>query len=106
DIVKLAVADVDERRDHAAQVQQGVHLHRSLGRAKRRPVEQAQTKIDRGGVQRIDTGIEVQHCRVLGIQDLGASYKSLSQCVVDAPVARVQRVGQSRAGWRCLQAHV
>lgn len=41
-VVQLALADVDERRDRAAQVQQRVQLDGRLGRAKRRPVEQAQ----------------------------------------------------------------
>jgi hypothetical protein len=40
--VQLAVADVNERGDRAAQVQQRVQLDGGLGRAKRRPVEQAQ----------------------------------------------------------------
>jgi len=50
DIVQFAVADVNKRGDRAAQVQQGVQLHGGLGRAKRRPVEQAQAQIDGGGV--------------------------------------------------------
>ena len=39
DIVQLAVGDVDEARDVAAQIQQCVHLHRGLGRAEMRPWE-------------------------------------------------------------------
>ena len=86
-----------------AQVQQRVQLDGGLGRAKRRPVEQAQAQIDGGGVQRIDTGIEIQHRRLLGIQRPGAGDQPLSQCMVDAPVAQVQRIGQRRASRGRLQ---
>ena len=59
DVVQLAVADVDEGGDRAAQVQQRVQLDGRLGRAKRRPVEQAQAQVDGGGVQRIDGVVEL-----------------------------------------------
>jgi len=39
-VVQLAVRDVDEARDVAAQIEQGVHLHRRLGSAKVRPRKQ------------------------------------------------------------------
>ncbi len=41
-VVQLAIADVDECGDRAAQVQQRVQLDRGLGRAKRRPVEKTE----------------------------------------------------------------
>ena len=44
DVVQLAVADVDERGNRPAQVQQGVQLDGGLGRSKRRPFEQAQAR--------------------------------------------------------------
>ena len=37
DVVQLAVRNVDEAWDVAPQVEQGVHLHRRLGRAEMRP---------------------------------------------------------------------
>ena len=88
DIVQLAVADVDARRDRAAQVQQRVQREGRLGGAKRRPVAQAQAEIDGGGVQRIDARIEIQHRRLVGVQRPGAGDQPLSQGMVDAPVAR------------------
>jgi len=105
-VVQLAVADVDERRNGAAQVQQRVQLDGGLGRAKRRPVEQAQAQIDGGGIQCVDADVQFQHRRLLGIQRPGARDQSLSQCMVDAPVAQVQCIGQRRASWRRLQSHV
>lgn len=41
DLVHLAVADVDEGRNRAPEVQQGMQLDGCLGFAKRRPLEQA-----------------------------------------------------------------
>ena len=105
-VMQLAVADVDERRDRAAQVQQRVQLDGRLGRAKRCPLEQAQAQIDGGCVQRIDAGIEVQHRGLLGIQRPGPGDQALGQRVIDAPVALVQRIGQRRASRRRLQPHV
>jgi hypothetical protein len=47
DVVRLAVADEDERWDGAAQVEQGVQFDGGLGRAERRPREYRQAQIDR-----------------------------------------------------------
>jgi len=105
-VVQLAVADVDERGNGAAQVQQRMQFDGGLGRTKWRPVEQAQAQIDGGGVQRIDARIEFQQRRLLGIQRSGPNDQPLSQRVIDAPVASVQRIGQCRASRRRLQPHV
>lgn len=51
DLVHFAIADVDKRWDGASQIQQGMEFDRALGTAKRCPIEQAQAKVDRGGVQ-------------------------------------------------------
>ena len=53
-IVHLAVGDVDEGWNIAAQIEQGVHLHRRLRRAEVRPRKDRQTEIDRGRVQGVD----------------------------------------------------
>src|SRR5208282_21428 len=50
DLVHLAVADMDEGRDVAAQVEQRVQLDRLLVRAKRRPREYRQAQIDGGRI--------------------------------------------------------
>ena len=59
DVVQLAVGDVDEGGDAAAQVQQRVQLDGGLGRAKRRPREQGQAQIDGGGVERVDGFVQL-----------------------------------------------
>ena len=106
DVMQLAIADMDEGRDRASQIEQRVQLDGSLGGAERRPVEQVQAQIDGGGVERIDTGIEFQHGRLLGVECLGAGDQPLCQGVVDAPVTQVQRIGQRRARRRRRDPHV
>ena len=106
DVVEFAVADVNERGNGTAQVQQRVQLDGGLGRTKRRPVEQAQAQVDGGGVQGVHTGIEIEHRWLLGIQGSGPHDQPLRQRMVNPPVARVQRIGQRRACWGCLQTHV
>lgn len=46
DVMQLAVRDVDEAGDVAAQIQERVHLHGGLGRAEMRPGKHRQTKIE------------------------------------------------------------
>ena len=106
DLVHLAVADVNESGDGATQVQQRMHLHRRFGGAKRRPIEQAQTQIDSGGVQRVDGSIQIDVQRVFGVETSGALYQPHGQFVIDAPVSKVQRIGQRRTRWHTLHAHV
>jgi len=59
DIAQFAIADMAESGDGHSQIQQRMHLHGGLGGAKRRPIEQTQTQDDGRGVQRVDTGIQV-----------------------------------------------
>ena len=53
-LMHFAVGNVNERGDVAAQINLGVHLHRSLGGAEMRPRKDAQRKIDGRRVERID----------------------------------------------------
>ena len=118
DVVQLAIADVNEGPDGAAQVQQRVQLDRRLGRtngprpATRRPVEQTQAQVDGGGVQRVDSRVELDAQRIVGVQRTGAHNQARGQFVtgwpraIDAPVALIQRLPQRRARGDCLQFHV
>ena len=51
--MRLAIADVDERRNVAAQVEQGMQFHRRLGGTKARPREDGEAQIDGGGIERV-----------------------------------------------------
>ena len=51
DVAQLAVGEVDEAGNFAAQVQQRMHLHCGLGGAKQRPRKERQTQVDGGRIQ-------------------------------------------------------
>jgi hypothetical protein len=53
-IVQLAVRDVNETRDIAAQIEQRMHLHGGLGGPEMRPGEPRQAQVDGRGIQRVD----------------------------------------------------
>src|SRR5712691_8439378 len=55
DLVHLAITNVDEGGDVAAQIQQRVQLDGRLGQAERRPRKYRQTEIDGRGVECIDS---------------------------------------------------
>ena len=92
DIGHLAFADVDKSRDRTAQIQQRVQLYRRLGAAERCPIEQAQTQVDGGRVQGVDSGIELQPSLLLGIEIASPSDQAHGQRVINTPVALVQRI--------------
>ncbi len=123
DVAHLAIADVNEGRDRATvstsqarkslenclplvQVQQRVHLHRCPGSAKRRPIEQAQTQVDSRRVQRVDSRIEFQPGRLLGVKIASMQNQAHRQGVIDVPIALVQCVRERGSGRNTAQAHV
>ncbi len=106
DVAQLAVADVNKGRNRTAQVQQRMHLHCRLGRAKRRPVEQTQTQVDGGRIQRVDRRVQRKPRGFFGIQVAGAHDQTHRQCMINAPVAQVQCVRERGAGGYAAQAHM
>jgi hypothetical protein len=109
--VHLAVADVNEAGNAAAQIQQGVQLDRRFGGAKRCPRKQRQAKIDGGGVQRIDGRFEPAQQMaaefVACVQRCGGADQVLSQFGKDLPRACGIGVGQGVArDTLATQAHV
>jgi len=104
-IVHLAVADVDEGWDGAAQVQQGVHLHGGLGGAKRCPVEQAQTQVDGGRVQCVHSVLEFEPEVFVQVKLARSSNQHGGQVCPDAPVARLVGIGQGRTMRRMSKTH-
>ncbi len=104
-VVELAVGNMDEARDIAAQVQQRVHLHRGLGCAEMRPRKDRQTKIDRRRIECIDRAGEVEPQILVEVQLPGLDDQSLSQLRVDPPIACLIGIGQRRAAHRIAKAH-
>jgi len=105
DLVHLAVADVDEGRNGAPEVQQGVQLDGCLGFAKRRPLEQTQTQIDGGGVQGVDRVLEIEPQVLVQIKLASAPDQNRSQVGPDSPVARLVGIGQGGAVNALAKSH-
>ena len=87
DLVHLAIADADECRNGASQVQQGMDLDGSLGFSKRGPVEQAQAQIEGGGVQRVDRVLELQPLVLVQVKLASAKDQNCGQVGSNAPIA-------------------
>ena len=94
DLVRLAIGDVNETGNIAAQVPQGVQLDSRLGRAKRRPGEYRQTQVDGAGIEGVHRGIEFQSKRLPQIQGTSQANQMLCEVGIDLPRARGVCVGQ------------
>src|SRR6266478_148445 len=106
DVVQFAIADVEKRRDVAAQVQQRVQLDGRLGRAKRRPSKYRQAQVDGAGIQSVNRVFEIDAKRFPGIKTTGDGDERLGKVGVDAPVPALVGIGQSTARHPALDAHV
>ena len=95
--MQFAVADVQERGDVAAQVQERVQLDRRLGRAKRRPRKHRQAQVDGAGIQSVDRLFEIDTKGLRGIETTSDGNERLGEVGVDAPVATLVGIGQSVA---------
>ena len=104
--MQLAVGDVDEAGDVAAQIDQCMKLDRRLGRAKRCPGKQRQAQIDRRGIQRVDGILQVHAEGLVHIELARDPDQVLRELGIDAPVARFVRIGQGAAGHRCADPQV
>jgi hypothetical protein len=106
DLVHLSVADVDKRWDCAPQVQKRVQLESAFGFAKRSPIEQAQTQIDRGCVQRVKGVLQVESDQVRVAVELACTAnQQYSDVRPNAPIARFVGIGQRRAMNAVTQSH-
>lgn len=105
DLVRLAIADVDEGGNRAPEVQQGVQLDGCLGFAKRRPVEQAQAQIDGGGIQCVDRVLEIEPQVLVQIKLASTPDQNCSQVGPDSPVARLVGVCQGGAVNAVAKSH-
>ena len=97
DLVSLAVADVNECRDGAAQVQKGVQFDSRLVGAKRCPRINRQAQIYRRGIEGVDGCIQVDRHRVLGIQRARHGDQVLREVGVDLPRPGCIGIGQGVA---------
>ncbi len=106
DVAQLAVGDVDEAGNVAAQVQQRMHLHRGLGGAKQRPGKEQQTQVDGGRIQRVSRVLQLDAKVVARIELACLLDQALGEFGVDTPVSHLVGIGQRRAFDLLPQAHV
>jgi hypothetical protein len=107
DLVSLAVADVNECGDGAAQVQKGVQFDSRLVRAKRCPRINRQAQVYRRSVEGLDGCIQVDRQRVFGIQGTRHGDQVLRKVGVDLPRPSCIGIGQGVARNRlAAQTHV
>ena len=100
------IADVNERGDVAAQIEQRVQPYRCLALLKRRPWEHGQGQIDRRGVERIDGVLQVDPEGFVDIQWPSDADQALGEVGVDAPIAHGVGIGQRVARHRRAHAEV
>ena len=100
-IAPLALADVNEAGNGPTQIEQRVQLDRSLGRAKRRPIEQPQTQVD--GARSQGIGIDIA-CDV-HIELIGTTDQDRGEVDSDTPVAPLVGSGQHGAAHCLMQSH-
>jgi len=105
-VVQLAVRDVDEGWNAAPQVEQGMHLHRRLGRAEMRPGKDRQAQVDGRRVERVHGFVKIEPQAVADVEPSGLSDQPLSEVGMDAPVACLVGVRQRRAPHGLAKAHV
>src|SRR5713226_6742456 len=106
DLVHLAITDVDESWNVAAQIQQRVQLDGRLGRTERRPRKYRQTEIDGRRVERIDGLLQFDTEGFLHVQTPGDTDQTLGEIGVDAPVAHGVGMGQRIASHRRTNSEV
>lgn len=106
DVVKFSVADMDERGDGAAKVQQRMQFDSALGAPEASPTEQAQTQVDGGGIQCVDCRVQIHGQRFVRIQLSRPHDQLLGQRGVDAPVALFVDVGQGAAPDRAAESEM
>jgi len=97
DLVHLAVADVNECGDGAAQVQQGVQFDSRFVRSKRRPGINRKAQVYRYSVEGVNRCVQVDRQRVLGIQGPRHGNQVLREVGVDLPRASCIGNGQGVA---------
>ena len=100
DLVRLAVGDVDEGRDTAANIQQRMQLDRGFGLAKRGPGIDRQAQIDGGGVEGVNSGVQIEGQWLAGVERAGDANQMLGEVGVDLPrpgrVRLSQRIARDR----------
>ena len=105
-VAELAVRNMDESWDVAAQVEQRMKLDGGLGGTEQRPRENGKAQVDGRGVEREDGVVEFQAQLFLGIERTRDADQLLGKLRIDPPVALFVGVGQRVARDLSANAHV
>src|SRR5882672_10023222 len=106
DLMHLAITDVEEGGNVAAQIQQRVQLDGRFGQAERRPRKYRQTEIDGCGIERVDCLPQFDTEGFPHIQTPGDRDQALGEIGVDTPVAHGVGMGQRVASHRRTNSEV
>ena len=105
-VCQLPVADMDKSRNIALQIQKRVQLYSRFRSAKWGPIEQAQAKIYRCRVERVNRLVQVGQWFLFGVELSCFEDQSYRKCVINSPESRVQCIRQGRAIRNTLDPHV
>ena len=98
DFVHLAVADVNESWNVAAQVEQRMHFDCGFCLTKARPGEDAQAQVDGRGIERVDRLFQLHRKAVAGVKRSGGLNQAHREIRKDAAVALLVGIGQCAFG--------
>jgi hypothetical protein len=105
-VVRLAVINMQKRRDIAAQVDLRVQLDGCLGALKVSPRKQCQAQIDGGGVERVGRVLKVSAERLACVELACLPDQALGEGSIETPVALLVGIGQRRASNVRAKAHM
>lgn len=94
----LAVADVDEGWDIAAQVEQRMHLDGGFGLTKACPRKDAQAQVDGHGIECVDRLFQFHRKVVDGVTGSGSLEQAHGEIRIDATVTLLVGIGQRALG--------
>jgi hypothetical protein len=95
-VMRTPVSNVDEGRNTAAQIQQGMHFDGATRLLVGGPWTERKTEINRGRVQRVDRIAEFDAKRLIGIERSSDADQNLRQIGVHTPVTALVGICQSR----------
>lgn len=105
DLVGLAVRDVDEGWNVAAQVEQRMQSDGCFGGTKRRPWKQRQAQVYGRGIQGVHGVVQIDAETLVAVQFARTTNEQCSQVGLDVPVAPFVGIGQRRTPDRRAKAH-
>ena len=102
----FSIGNANECGDTAVQIQQRMHLHRSLVLAEFGPREHGKAQVDSGGIQRVQALIQV-HINWIGCMEWPRNAdQHLSEIGKNPPVMRVVGISQRGARHTAVETHV